>query len=106
MSSPHSRQDTTASRAADKSWPISPGFLYTPAAMPAAIGEPIVARIIVSLFNKYIFNGRWRFQCCCVPEEIPEKEELQSNSSGSCPASEAGAIKADLAYNHVHVDGG
>ena len=74
--------------------------------MTAAIGEPIAAGIIVSLFNKYILNGRWRFQCCCAPEETPDREELRSNSSGSCPSSEAGAINADLSYNHVHVGGG
>ena len=80
--------------------------LYTPAEMTAAIGEPIAAGIVVSLFNKYILNGRWRLQCCCAPEEAPEREELRSNSSGSCPSSEAGAINADIAYNHIHVDGG
>ena len=71
-----------------------------------SIGDPIAAGIIVSLFNKYVLNGRWRLQCCCAPEEVPEREEVGSNSSSSCPASEAGAINADLAYNHVHVDGG
>ena len=77
-----------------------------------SIGEPIAAGIVVSLFNKYVLNGRWRLQCCCAPEVISEREEVGSNSSNSCnsssscPASEAGAINADLAYNHVHVDGG
>ena len=74
--------------------------------MTAAIGEPIAAGIIVSLFNKYILNGRWRFQCCCASEEPPEREDLRSNSFGSCPPSEAGPINADLAHKHVHVDGG
>ena len=77
---------------------------YTLAVMTGfgSIGEPIAAGIVVSLFNKYILNGRWRLQCCCVPEETPEMEEVGSNSSSGCPASEAGAINADLADCHVH----
>ena len=70
-----------------------------------SIGEPIAAGIVVSLFNKYVLNGRWRLQCCCAPEEIPEREEVGSNSSSGCPSSEAGAINADISYKWAETNG-